>query len=108
MPSTAGGLSLQSRNGSILVTSRSKDTAARLVGSQKNTTYLDVMEDSQALRLFRNKLESVANEEGAAGLLCASDKVPLAITQAATYINRQGRITASGYLEKLREDSRKK
>ncbi|KAK3064663.1 hypothetical protein LTS18_005169, partial [Coniosporium uncinatum] len=31
----------------------------------------------------------------------------LAITQAAAYINRRGRVTASGYLEEMRKNSKK-
>ncbi|KAH8588907.1 P-loop containing nucleoside triphosphate hydrolase protein [Bisporella sp. PMI_857] len=98
----------QSRNGSILITSRSKDVAARLAGNYNNIKEVHAMGESQALYLFRNKLQSASNEEGAADLLRALDYIPLAITQAAAFINRRGRITASGYLDEFRKNDKKK
>lgn len=79
----------QSRNGSILITSRSKDAAARLAGGYNNIKEVRAMDERQALHLFRNKLRSESNEEGAADLLRALDYIPLAITQAAAFINRR-------------------
>ena len=98
----------QSRNGSILITSRSKDAAARLAGGYNNIKEVFAMSENQALDLFRNKLQRASNEEGAADLLRALDYIPLAITQAAAFINRRGRITASGYLDEFRGSDKKK
>ena len=56
------------------------------------------MNKSQGLQLFHNKLLHRSKDEGAVDLLHALDYVPLAITQAAAYINRRGQMTASGYL----------
>ncbi|KAF2174719.1 TPR-like protein [Zopfia rhizophila CBS 207.26] len=98
----------QSRNGSILITSRSKDTAARLAGGYRNIKEVHAMDESQALDLFQNKLHSASSEEGAANLLSALDYIPLAITQAAAFINRRGRITASGYLDEFRRNDKKR
>ncbi|RYP14237.1 hypothetical protein DL765_006517 [Monosporascus sp. GIB2] len=98
----------QSRNGSILITSRNKDAAARLAGGYKNIKEVRAMDEGQALRLFQNKLQSASKEEGAANLVCALDYIPLAITQAAAYINRRSRWTAYNYLDEFRKNDKKK
>jgi tetratricopeptide (TPR) repeat protein len=98
----------QSRNGSILITSRSKDAAARLAGGHKNIKEVRAMDESQALYLFRSKIQDLPNEEGAADLVCALDYIPLAITQAAAFINRRGRITASGYLDEFQRNDKRR
>jgi hypothetical protein len=51
----------QSRHGLILVTSRSKDAAARLVGSYKNIKEVHAMDEGQAVQLLQNKLEDASN-----------------------------------------------
>jgi tetratricopeptide (TPR) repeat protein len=99
----------QSHNGSILITSRSRDAAAKLTGSYKNVKEVQAMDTGQALRLLRNKLEGSFNEDGAADLLDALNHIPLAITQAAAYINRRGpRATISSYVDEFRKNDRKK
>jgi hypothetical protein len=99
----------QSHNGSILITSRSRDAAAKLTGSYKNVKEVRAMDTGQALRLLRNKLEGSFNEDGAADLLDALNHIPLAITQAAAYINRRGpRATISSYVNEFRKNDRKK
>jgi tetratricopeptide (TPR) repeat protein len=98
----------QSRNGSILVTSRSMDTAARLVGSHKNMKEVQAMNESQSIQLLQSKLQDASIEEGTADLLCALDYMPLAITQAAAYINRRARMTISKYLDEFRRNDKKK
>ncbi|RYP63778.1 hypothetical protein DL771_009111 [Monosporascus sp. 5C6A] len=98
----------QSRNGSILITSRNKDAAARLTGGHKNIKEVRAMNESQAFHLFQNKLQSASKEEGAADLLCALDYIPLAITQAAAYINRRTPRTAYNYLHEFRKSDKRK
>ncbi|KAH6870948.1 hypothetical protein B0T10DRAFT_533703 [Thelonectria olida] len=83
------------RNGTILVTSRSMDAAEKLTGGHK--------------ALFRNKLQGDFDENAAADLLHALDYIPLAITQAAAYINRRApRISVKTYLDAFRESDKKK
>ena len=91
----------QSRNGSILVTSRNRDAAARLVGGHQNIKEVQVMDESQGLQLLQNKLQDAVKEEDAADLLRALDYCPLAISQAAAFINQQSRMTISEYLDKF-------
>ena len=98
----------QRRYGSILITSRRKDAAARLAGGHTYVKEVSTADESQAFSLFRNQLECVSNEEGASDLLRALDYVPLAITQAAAFINRRGRMTASGYLDDFRRNAKQK
>lgn len=98
----------QSRNGSILVTSRNKDAALRIVGDISNVLQVQAMAEDQALQLFRNKLPATSNEDGMAKLLGALDHIPLAITQAAAYINQRSRTTVRSYLHKFRRSARRK
>jgi hypothetical protein len=78
----------QSHNGSILVTSRSRDAAAKLTGSYKNVKEAQAIDTGQALQLLQNKLEDGFSMDSAEDLLDALEYIPLAITQAAAYINR--------------------
>src|SRR5205085_146487 len=48
---------LPKSHGSILITSRNKDAAARLTGSYKNIKEVHAMDKGQALQLLRNKLK---------------------------------------------------
>jgi tetratricopeptide (TPR) repeat protein len=98
----------QSRNGSILIISRSKDAAARLAGGHKKILEVQTMDADQSLQLLRNKLEEMPDQEGAAELVRALDFLPLAITQAAAYINRGARMTVSGYLAEFHRNDRRR
>jgi tetratricopeptide (TPR) repeat protein len=98
----------QSRNGTILVTSRSQDAATRLVGGYNRTKGVLAMDESEGLQLLRNKLQDPPVEESAVDLLRALDCIPLAVVQAAAYINRRGRMTVAGYVAEFRKDSKKR
>lgn len=98
----------QSHNGSILITSRNKDTAARLTGSCTNVKEVPAMNKNEGLQLLRNKLDNTPNEDSLASLLSALDHILLAISQGAAYINRRARITVSGYLGEFTRMTRRK
>ena len=98
----------QSCNGSILITSRNKDAADRLVGGYRRIKEIRAMDKNQGLQLLRNKLEDTSSEEGAVDLLHTLDYIPLAIAQAAAYINRRARITISSYLDEFRANYKKR
>ncbi|KAJ3573297.1 hypothetical protein NPX13_g4754 [Xylaria arbuscula] len=98
----------QSPNGSIVVTSRNKDAAVRIVGDLRNVMQVRAMGKSQALQLFRNRLHTASNEDEMAELLDALDYIPLAITQAAAYINRRPRMTVLSYLDEFRGSAQQK
>ncbi|KAH7068389.1 kinesin light chain 1 [Paraphoma chrysanthemicola] len=98
----------QSRNGAILVTSRNKDVAARLVGGYNKIKEVLAMDESEGLQLLRNKLCDPPIEESAVELLRTLDCIPLAISQAAAYINRRARMTVTSYLDEFRKSSNKR
>ncbi|KAI9860963.1 MAG: hypothetical protein M1813_005642 [Trichoglossum hirsutum] len=93
----------QSPNGSILITSRSRDVAYRLTGSHTFIREVKPMDEGDALALLRKKLSFDADEHNAIELLQALDYMPLAITQAAAYIEQRApRMTISRYLDEIR------
>ncbi|KAF5675931.1 hypothetical protein FDENT_9649 [Fusarium denticulatum] len=97
------------RNGTILATSRSMDAAEKLTGSHKAIYQVSTMDGAQGLQLFRNKLDGDFDKHAAADLLRVLDYIPLAITQAAAYINRRApRISIKSYLDTFRESDKKK
>ncbi|KAI9768659.1 MAG: hypothetical protein M1839_003994 [Geoglossum umbratile] len=97
----------QSSNGSILITSRSRDVAFRLTGSYADIIRVHPMDQSHALALLRNKLEGSFEQDDAVALVEALDYMPLAITQAAAYISQRApRATVSRYLQDLGKDDR--
>ncbi|KAK8115635.1 hypothetical protein PG984_012137, partial [Apiospora sp. TS-2023a] len=98
----------QSRNGSILVTSRNRDAALRIVGDTRHVLQVQAMAKDQALQLLQNKLHTTANDDDMVDLLDALDCIPLAITQAAAYINRRSRTTVRSYLDEFRRSARRK
>ena len=98
----------QSRNGSILVTSRSKEAASRLAGGYNKIKEVLAMDKGEGLKLLRNKLRDPPIEESAVDLLHALDCIPLAITQAAAYINRRARMTVTSYIVEFRRNSKKR
>ncbi|KAF1850065.1 TPR-like protein [Cucurbitaria berberidis CBS 394.84] len=102
----------QSSNGSILITSRSRDVAFRLTGNYSDIIRVHQMEPAHALTLLRNQLkhsfrkndaeQDGVEQEDAAALVEALDYMPLAISQAAAYISQRApRATVSKYLQDL-------
>jgi tetratricopeptide (TPR) repeat protein len=100
----------QSRNGLILITSRSRDAAARLTGGYHNIKEVLVMDKSQGLQLLHHKLSAATlnDQEGAIQLVRTLDYMPLAITQAAAYINRRAHMTIAGYLSEFRANDKRR
>ncbi|KAG5744122.1 hypothetical protein H9Q70_013176 [Fusarium xylarioides] len=99
----------QSDNGSILVTSRSRDAASRLTGSHNNIWAVSAMGEMQALQLLRLKLGEQYDALVATDLARTLECLPLAIVQAAAYIVRRApRMSPSMYLTNFRRDKKKK
>ncbi|KAJ4305439.1 hypothetical protein N0V90_000970 [Kalmusia sp. IMI 367209] len=101
----------QSSHGSILITSRNRDSAYRLTGDYANIIQVYPMNQEQALTLLRNQLRSslgkdnVEENEDAKALVEALDYMPLAVSQAAAYISQRApRATVSKYLRDFRRD----
>jgi tetratricopeptide (TPR) repeat protein len=94
----------QSQNGSILVTSRSRDVAFRITGDTRDIIMVDPMDEEDAIKLLHMKLQGNFNEDDAKRLLHTLDYMPLAITQAAAFISqRTPHTTLSKYLENLQK-----
>ena len=97
----------QSRNGSILVTTRNRDLAYRLTG---NHEYIEVgpMVVADALLLLEKKLGLLSDTDMANDLVQALDFVPLAISQAAAYIQARSPMSSvEKYLAEFRKGERK-
>ncbi|PVH99304.1 TPR-like protein [Periconia macrospinosa] len=99
----------QSTNGSILVTSRSRDVAFRLTGDYADIIKVPPMDQEHALTLLQNLLKggvksSSQERKDAEELVEALDLIPLAISQAAAYISQRApRATVSTYLRDLQK-----
>ncbi|KAH7124721.1 TPR domain protein [Dactylonectria macrodidyma] len=99
----------QSCNGSIVVTSRSMDVAERLVGSWSNILTIPAMKTEEACQLLREKLGVSYDDGAAADLVRDLNHMPLAITQAAAFINRRApRMSIPAYLNEFRRSDKKK
>ncbi|KAM0339924.1 hypothetical protein ACHAPU_010757 [Fusarium lateritium] len=99
----------KSINGKIVVTSRSLDAAERLVGSNQATLRIPVMVEEQALELLQRQLENKTDEAVAEDLVRMLDCIPLAVKQAAAYINRRSpRVTPSSYLREFSRSEKQK
>jgi len=93
----------QCQNGSILITSRSMEVARRLTDGDEDIIKIHPMNENQAIQLLRNNLSDSSNQvTELTRLVRALDYIPLAITQAAGYINQRApRISVAQYLEEL-------
>ena len=97
----------KSSNGSVLITSRSRQAAFELVGEDEHILEVKPMSERYALALFRRKLQGEDNENEVLELLQNLDYMPLAISQAAAYIRlRAPRTTVSKYLNDLRRSEK--
>ncbi|KAF2801895.1 HET-domain-containing protein [Mytilinidion resinicola] len=92
----------QSDHGAILITSRNADVARSLVSHEKDIIAVGIMSDEEAVQLLENKLRD-GPSDGAIQLANALDCIPLAIVQAAAYINRlKPRMSVAKYLNELK------
>ncbi|KAK3681825.1 hypothetical protein B0T22DRAFT_445427 [Podospora appendiculata] len=99
----------RSRNGSIIITTRNKDLASRLTNRPQNIIEVRPMARTDALTLLEKKLGSLADTDMADDLVQVLDFVPLAISQAAAYIQaRAPRSSLEKYLAEFRESERKR
>ncbi|KAK4237153.1 kinesin light chain [Achaetomium macrosporum] len=99
----------QSRNGSIIITTQRKDLAFRLTGRYQNIIEVGPMPQTDALMLLEKKLGSLPDTDVAADLVEALDFFPLAINQAAAYIQaRAPRSSPEKYLAEFRKSERKR
>jgi tetratricopeptide (TPR) repeat protein len=98
----------QSQNGSILITSRSREAALKLV-EQSDIIAVEPMDGTHALVLFEKKLGKQAESQDVAELAAALEFMPLAIVQAAAYISKRApRCSVRQYLEQFQKSDRKR
>ena len=93
----------QSKQGAILFTTRDRKTAVKL--AQQNVFELPAMEEEVAVQLLEKcllKKNLILNRQDTDALLSQLTYLPLAIVQAASYINENG-ITLGEYLSLLAE-----
>ncbi|PQE28655.1 hypothetical protein CJF32_00011397 [Rutstroemia sp. NJR-2017a WRK4] len=96
-------------NGSILITTRSRSAALKLVFEQRDIITVEPMDRADALVLFENKLGRHDDNDDTAELVAALEFMPLAIVQAATYIfQRAPRYSVRDYLQGFQKSDRKK
>ncbi|KAM0739303.1 hypothetical protein ACQRIT_007040 [Beauveria bassiana] len=97
----------KSNIGKTLITSRNLDVAERLTGGHKAIISIPAMESDEALLLLQEKLTSSYNTATATDLIRCLDYIPLAVNQAAAYINRR-RISIHEYMERFKESDKKR
>ncbi len=96
----------RSRNGSIIITSRSKEVALKMV-VHKDLIEVKPMEMSEALELLQNMLDQPKECVGSQELVKELEFMPLAIVQAASYIReREPRYSVLRYLREFKESDR--
>ena len=103
---TLADLLPQNQNGSILVTSRNMDVAMKLSGGYRDIIQIQPMSPDEGLTLLQHKLVCPLDGQETE-LLAALEYMPLAIIQAAAYINKRWpRITVTGYTQALRTNDK--
>lgn len=98
----------QSRNGSILVTTRTKSVGLQLA-EESDIIPVEPMDDPHALALLERKLGKQIDRDDTFKLAAALEFMPLAIVQAAAYIRqRTPRYSVRQYVESSIKTTKKK
>ena len=95
----------QREGGSILITSRDRNAAFRLIYEAHHLLEVPAMTDDEANAILNNKLHGDSGNDVERGTLATVlDNIPLALTQSAAYIKRRPRMTVARYLDILSKD----
>jgi Tetratricopeptide repeat len=98
----------QSQNGSILITTRTRSVALKLV-EESDIIAVEPMDEGHAVALLETKLGTQSDRNGIAELAAALEFMPLAIVQAASYIReRAPRCSVRRYIEEYYKSDRRK
>jgi hypothetical protein len=98
----------QSQHGSVLVTTRSRSVARKLV-EERDIIAVEPMDEAHAVALFERKLLTQSDQEDSIELVAALEFMPLAVVQAAAYINQRAlRCSVREYIEKFQKTDRNK
>ncbi len=87
----------QTPNGLVLVTSRNRSAAFRLVGNNKNIITVWPMSVHESSRMFSTRFSGVCTQDDVNRLTKQLEYLPLAISQAAAYLS-QGTLTVREYM----------
>jgi tetratricopeptide (TPR) repeat protein len=90
----------RSSNGSILVTSRSREAAFMVTCNYKHIFAVDQMNESEAMALLQSHLDEAHDEDEMKKLLEMLGNIPLAVAQAAANISRRS-LSISEYRQEL-------
>ncbi|KAI4940765.1 hypothetical protein J4E91_011252 [Alternaria rosae] len=94
--------------GSILVTTRNREAALKLV-ERCDIIRVEPMDEEEGVALFRKKLEAQADNSDIAELAVVLEYMPLAIVQAAAYISQRAPLcSVAKYLEEFRKSERRR
>ena len=95
------------KHGALLITSRVRSTALNIIGAVDELDDIftvDIMTDEEAKNLLKWRLpDHLWDEDSATKLIKALENIPLAITQAAAYIERMVDWNISDYLRYFEE-----
>ena len=98
----------QCPNGSILITTRSKGAALKVV-EQRNIITVEPMDKADGLALFERKLGWHEDGKDVVELAALLEFMPLAIVQAAAYVSQRAlRYSVRQYLQDFRKSDRKR
>jgi tetratricopeptide (TPR) repeat protein len=90
----------RSSNGSILVTSRSREAAFMVTCNYKHIFTVEQMSENEAMALLQSHLDEAHDEDEMKRLLEMLGNVPLAVAQAAANISRRS-LSMSEYRQEL-------
>lgn len=98
----------QSQNGSVLITTRAKSVALRLA-EESDIIPIEPMNDTDALALLEKKLGKYVDRNNTPKLAAALEFMPLAIVQAAAYIQQKApRCSVRQYVKEFYKNDKKK
>jgi hypothetical protein len=98
----------QSENGAILITTRTRSVATTLVEA-RDAIVVNPMNDTDAVTLLKKKLEKPTGDGDLQELAQILEYVPLAIVQAAAYIQQKGaRYSVRQYIEAFQRSEKQK
>ncbi len=97
-----------SPNGSILITSRTRAVALKLV-ERGDIIAVEPMDETHAIELFEKKLDMQGDKKDVGELVAALEFMPLAVVQAAAYIaQRAPRCSVRNYIERFQKTDKNK
>jgi tetratricopeptide (TPR) repeat protein len=98
----------QSQNGVILITTRTKSVATKLV-EPRDVIVVDPMTDIDAIMLLKKKLDMPVDDSDLQELASILEYMPLAIVQAAAYTQQKGaRYSIRQYIKAFQRNEKQK